>query len=212
MLGERDGRLAPVGAVGGLGRGERIYAVRFMGDRGYVVTFRQVDPLYALDLSDPAHPAVRGELRIPGFSSALQPIDDTTLIGIGQGATVEGRPLGTQVSLFDVSDPAGPAPPGPAPARRRLVGGRVGPPRRPLLAGDAAAGAAARLRRRRGRRGGPDRRARHRHHAGRAGAAPGGASIRRSLVVGDALLTVSDAGILASDLRTLAPRGYAAFG
>ena len=108
VLGERDGRLVAVGRVGGLGRGERIYAVRFIGARGYVVTFRQVDPLYALDLSDPARPALRGELKIPGFSSYLHPVDDATLIGIGQAATEEGRPVGTQVSLFDVSDPAAP--------------------------------------------------------------------------------------------------------
>jgi uncharacterized secreted protein with C-terminal beta-propeller domain len=212
VLGERDGRLAPVGEVGGLGRGERIYAVRFIGDRGYVVTFRQVDPLYALDLSDPAHPAVRGELKIPGFSSYLQPIDDTTLIGIGQAATGEGRTLGTQVSLFDVSDPA-------APRRlaQRLLDGDWSeaesdhhavlywPATRllalPLDSYDAASGAVG-LTVARDTGITPVARVRH----------PGDASIRRSLVVGDALLTVSDAGIMASDLRTLAPRGYAAFG
>ena len=105
-LGERA--LGRVGRVGGLGRGERIQAVRFLGDRGYVVTFRQVDPLYTLDLSDPRNPAVRGELKIPGFSSYLQPVGDHRLIGIGQDATAEGRVTGSQVSLFDVSDPAQP--------------------------------------------------------------------------------------------------------
>ena len=68
MLARRRASSTSVGRVGGLGRGERIYAVRFMGDTGYVVTFRQVDPLYTLDLSNPPQPAVLGELKIPGFS------------------------------------------------------------------------------------------------------------------------------------------------
>jgi len=99
-----DGRLQQLGQVAGLGRGERIFAVRFLGDVGYVVTFRQVDPLYALDLSDPTDPSVRGELKIPGYSAYLHPMDADHLIGIGQDATDEGRTLGTQVQLFDVSD------------------------------------------------------------------------------------------------------------
>ncbi len=86
VLGERAGRLAEVGRVGGLGRGERIESARFLGDRAYVVTFRRTDPLFAIDLSDPAHPVARGELRIPGFSSYLHPIDADTLIGVGQAA------------------------------------------------------------------------------------------------------------------------------
>ena len=104
VLGTSGARLERAGQVGGLGRGERIHAVRFIGDRGYVVTFRQTDPLYALDLSDPAHPAVRGALKIPGFSSYLHPVDEDTLIGVGQAADASGRTQGTQVSLFDVSD------------------------------------------------------------------------------------------------------------
>ncbi|HEX9887948.1 MAG TPA: beta-propeller domain-containing protein [Nitriliruptorales bacterium] len=99
-----DGALTEVGSVGDLGRGERIYAVRYVGDTGYVVTFRQVDPLYTLDLSDPTAPEVRGELKIPGYSAYLHPVGDTMLLGIGQDATEEGRVLGTQVALFDVSD------------------------------------------------------------------------------------------------------------
>ena len=84
VLAERGGRLERVGEVDGLGRGERIFAVRFIGARGYVVTFRQTDPLYALDLSDPARPAVRGALKIPGFSSYLHPVDESTLIVTGR--------------------------------------------------------------------------------------------------------------------------------
>jgi uncharacterized secreted protein with C-terminal beta-propeller domain len=100
--------LAEVGRVGGLGEGERIYSVRFIGPVGYVVTFRQVDPLYTLDLRDPAKPAVTGELKITGYSAYLHPGGDGRLIGIGQEASDKGRTLGTQVSLFDVRDPAAP--------------------------------------------------------------------------------------------------------
>ncbi len=108
VLEPRSGRLVKVGQVGGLGRGERIYAVRFIEDRGYVVTFRQTDPLYTLDLADPAHPRVRGELKILGYSAYLHPTGAHELLGIGQDATPEGFRQGTQLSLFDVSDPAEP--------------------------------------------------------------------------------------------------------
>jgi uncharacterized secreted protein with C-terminal beta-propeller domain len=100
--------LAKSGEVGGLGEGERIYSVRFIGPVGYCVTFRQVDPLYTLDLRDPAAPKVTGELKITGYSAYLHPAGEGRLIGIGQEASEKGRTLGTQVSLFDVSDPAGP--------------------------------------------------------------------------------------------------------
>ena len=104
VLREQGPRLARVGQVGGLGKGERIYAVRFMGDKGYVVTFRQVDPLYTLDLADPADPKVLGELKILGYSAYLHPVSDDRLLGIGQDATEDGRTRGSQLSLFDVSD------------------------------------------------------------------------------------------------------------
>ena len=108
VLATRSGRLEKVGQVGGLGRSERIYAVRFIGDRGYVVTFRETDPLYTLDLADPARPRVTGELKILGYSSYLHPIGEHELLGIGQDATPEGIRQGTQLSLFDVADPAAP--------------------------------------------------------------------------------------------------------
>jgi uncharacterized secreted protein with C-terminal beta-propeller domain len=108
VLQERAGALVQVGQVGGLGKGERIYAVRFLGDRGYVVTFRQVDPLHVLDLSDPAKPRLVGELHVPGYSAYLHPVSDTLLLGIGQDVSPEGRRLGAKVSLFDVTDPARP--------------------------------------------------------------------------------------------------------
>ncbi|MFC5833018.1 beta-propeller domain-containing protein [Nonomuraea insulae] len=100
--------MAKVGEVGGLGEGERIYSVRFIGAVGYCVTFKQVDPLYTLDLRDPAAPRVTGELKITGYSAYLHPGAEGRLIGIGQEASDKGRTLGTQVSLFDVSDPAAP--------------------------------------------------------------------------------------------------------
>jgi hypothetical protein len=102
------GALARVGQVGGLGKGEQIHAVRFIGDLGYVVTFRQTDPLYVVDVSNPARPRVAGELKILGYSAYLHPAGPDLLIGIGQDATEQGRRLGAQVSLFDVSDPAHP--------------------------------------------------------------------------------------------------------
>ncbi len=100
---EQQGRaLTRIGSVSGLGKGERIYAVRFMGERGYVVTFRQVDPLYTLDLKDPTAPKVVGELKIPGYSAYLHPVGDDRLLGIGR----EGA--GVKASLFDVSNMAAP--------------------------------------------------------------------------------------------------------
>ncbi|MGF1617335.1 MAG: beta-propeller domain-containing protein [Acidimicrobiia bacterium] len=103
-----EGRLSQVGVVDGLGKTEQIYSVRFMGDMAYVVTFRQTDPLYTLDLSDPSAPEVLGELKILGYSAYLHPVGDGLLLGIGQDATETGQIQGTQVSLFDVSDPANP--------------------------------------------------------------------------------------------------------
>ncbi len=105
---EDNGELVQIGQVGGLGKGERIYSVRFIDDTGYVVTFRQTDPLYTIDLSDPTNPEVVGELKILGYSAYLHPVGDGLLLGVGQDATDQGRTLGTQISLFDVSDPANP--------------------------------------------------------------------------------------------------------
>jgi len=97
-----DGSLNVVGAVQDLGLTEQIYAVRFIGDEGYVVTFRQVDPFYVLDLSNPQAPQLKGELKIPGYSSYLHPITDDIILGIGQ----EGWKV--KLSLFDVSVPENP--------------------------------------------------------------------------------------------------------
>jgi hypothetical protein len=100
--------LAPIGRVAGLGQGQSIYSVRFIGDVGYVVTFRQVDPLYTIGLADPIKPKVLGELELLGYSAYLHPIGDDLLLGVGQDATPQGRTKGVQLSLFGVGDPAHP--------------------------------------------------------------------------------------------------------
>ncbi|HIP66763.1 MAG TPA: hypothetical protein EYH09_01390 [Candidatus Nanopusillus sp.] len=97
-----DKDLKIVGMIQGLGVGERIYSVRFIGDRGYVVTFREIDPFYVIDLSDPTKPEVKGELKIPGYSSYLHPIDEHLILGIGK----EGWKV--KISLFDVSSASEP--------------------------------------------------------------------------------------------------------
>ena len=96
-------RPAPLGKPG-----EQVYAVRFLGDRAYVVTFRQSDPLYVLDLIDPADPKAVGELLVPGFSDALFPLDNGLLFGVGKQANASGVLGGVKVALFDVKDPAKP--------------------------------------------------------------------------------------------------------
>ena len=101
-LAERDGALVETGRVAGLGKGEQIRAVRYFGDIAAVVTFRQTDPLYLLDLS--GEPRVVGELKVPGFSTYLHPLGNGLLMGLGQDATSTGQVSGMQVSVFDVSD------------------------------------------------------------------------------------------------------------
>jgi len=222
-LGEQGGALVQLGRVGGLGKGERVYAVRFFGETGYVVTFRQVDPLYTLDLSTPSRPAVLGELKVRGYSAYLHPLGGDLLLGIGQDATEEGGALGTQLSLFDVSDLRRPVRlhayslgsswseaesdhhaflwwgrsrlavlPVQAYADRPFVGaigfrvgrGAIAEAGRVTHTGEAIPGDAGRV---------------------------GGIPIRRSLVVGKALYTVSEMGVKATDLASFADEGWAAF-
>ncbi len=104
-LREQSGALVKVGQVGGLGAddNESIRAVRFIGTTGYVVTYRQTDPLYVLDLRDPAAPRITGELKIPGYSGYLHPVGKNLLLGVGQSGA--GK---IQFSLFDVGDPTSP--------------------------------------------------------------------------------------------------------
>lgn len=97
-----DKKLATVGSVADLGAGERIYSARFIGDVGYLVTFREIDPFYIFDLSDPTAPKKTGELKIPGYSSYLHPISDTQILGVGKEESK------VKVSLFDVSDMSNP--------------------------------------------------------------------------------------------------------
>lgn len=102
-----------VGAVEDLAPGETIYSVRFMGDKGYVVTFKKVDPLFVLDLSKPTEPEVLGKLKIPGYSDYLHPYDENHIIGIGKDTTeAEGGNFawyqGLKLAVFDVTDPTNP--------------------------------------------------------------------------------------------------------
>tara|TARA_B100000902_G_scaffold217997_1_gene207184 strand:- start:4141 stop:6438 length:2298 start_codon:yes stop_codon:yes gene_type:complete len=108
VMEEQGDVLVEVGQVGGLGKGESLYSVRLLDEIGFAVTFRQIDPFYVLDLSDPVNPLVVGELKIPGFSTYLHPVDQNIVLGIGQNATDAGRVLGLKVSAFDVSDPSNP--------------------------------------------------------------------------------------------------------
>ena len=104
VLTEQPDGLVETGRVDGLGVGERIYAVRYFGALATVVTFRQTDPLYVLDLADPGAPRLLGELKVPGFSTYLHPVGRDRLLGVGQDADAQGRVTGTQLSLFDLSD------------------------------------------------------------------------------------------------------------
>ncbi len=108
VLAEQGGSLVEVGRVRGLGKGERIKAVRFFGEIAAVVTFRQIDPLFLLDLSIPSAPRVTGELKIPGFSAYLHRVGPDRLLGVGRQATSDGRVTGAQVSLFDIADKSTP--------------------------------------------------------------------------------------------------------
>jgi uncharacterized secreted protein with C-terminal beta-propeller domain len=93
-----DMNLTMVGKLENIAPGETIYSVRFMGDRGYIVTFRQVDPFFAIDLQNPYNPKVLGVLKIPGYSSYLHPYDESHIIGIGKDGSA------VKISLFDVSN------------------------------------------------------------------------------------------------------------
>jgi inhibitor of cysteine peptidase len=108
-----DEKLNTTGSVEGLAKGERIYSARFMGDKAYMVTFRETDPLFVIDVANPTAPKVLGELKIPGFSNYLHPLDANHLIGFGYETVVEKNPqggepliltMGMKISLFDVTD------------------------------------------------------------------------------------------------------------
>jgi uncharacterized secreted protein with C-terminal beta-propeller domain len=206
VLGRAGGALTQVGVVGGLGKGQRIYGVRFAGPVGYVVTFRQTDPLYTLDLRDPARPTVTGELEIDGYSAYLHPAGDGRLIGVGQAANSQGRVQGLQVSLFDVGNPARPS----LLARYQLPGSghstaefdphaflywaQTGLVVVPVQGGAVALKAGDRSLQESGRL-----------------PAPQGQPLLRALVVGTTLWSVTGAGLAAADLSSLAPQAWLAF-
>jgi hypothetical protein len=217
-LEQRGGSLVRLGRVGGLGRGERTYGVRFFGDVGYVVTFRQVDPLYTIDLSRPSAPTVRGELKIRGYSAYLHPLAGDLLLGVGQDATEEGRVLGTQVSVFDVSDLRRPT----LLARQRLdrSWSEVEWDHHAFLYWPQASLAVLPV------QASVESPGRDRPFSGAVVARVGRSVIdvvgtvshggqepvRRSIVIGTTLYTLSEAGLKGSSLTTLAPRAWVRFG
>ncbi len=217
VLAEQGVTLVEIGRVTGLGRGERIFGVRFFGDIGAVVTFRQIDPLFLLDLSQPTAPRVTGELKIPGYSAYLHRVAPDRLLGVGRAATTTGTITGAQVSLFDIADKTAP----------RLVQSVQYPNGNSLVEFDHHAflywpttslavvplseftssgpgfdGAV-----------GLNVSATGLSEAGRASHAdePGtdaGTQITRSVVAANTLFTVSDAGVEAGDLATLQRRSF----
>ncbi|HZU73304.1 MAG TPA: beta-propeller domain-containing protein [Acidimicrobiales bacterium] len=241
VLHAAGGVLAPVGTVSDLGAGQRIYGVRFLGDVGYVVTFRQIDPLYVVDLSDPRAPRVQGQLEVSGYSSVLQPVGADALLGVGQAVDANAHPTGLQISLFDVSRPTS-----PKLASRLVLDGANSPAQsdhHALLYWPAANlvvlpvtepggstwfdGAIA-FHLRPGDSLAEVGRVSHQGHqpspppgsasAGRAAAvgAPAmvpccGTGIQRALVAGDLLYTVSNAGVLASDLHSFSDVAWLPF-
>ncbi|MGH2686543.1 MAG: beta-propeller domain-containing protein, partial [Actinomycetota bacterium] len=219
VLSQRGEELVEIGKVGGLGKDERIYSVRFIGDLGYVVTFRQVDPLYVLDLSNPEAPAVRGELKILGYSAYLHPMADGLLLGVGQDASEEGRVQGTQLAVFDVSDPANP---------RRVHQLRIdqssseaeydhhaflywpqtGLTVLPLQTYTDTSFWSGAIAFEVDVAGGITEQGRLTHMQGQDDYL---GQIRRSVVVGDSLYTLSDKGLMASDLATLTEQAFVEF-
>jgi len=111
VLGEQSGALEVVGSIEGLAPGEQIQSARFVGPRGFLVTFEQIDPLFTLDLSDPQNPAVGGELKVLGYSTFMVPIDENNLLTVGV-YTEPDTPWeqGVQLNVFDVSDFTSPQP------------------------------------------------------------------------------------------------------
>jgi hypothetical protein len=211
--------LLPLGRVGGIGEGEQIRGVRFLGDEGYVVTFRQTDPLFTIDLSKPAEPRVAGELKLLGYSAYLHPIGDGLLLGVGQDATEQGGQLGTQLSLFDVSELAHP---------QRLAQRRIGssssseaeydhhaflywgPTKLAVLPVSIYDGRSNPFNGAIGFRVGSSKidEVGRIEHSATGYYIPG---IRRSLVVGKRLFTISDLGAKSSTLSTLANEDFVAF-
>ena len=211
--------LKVTGSAGGLGRGQQVYAVRFAGPVAYVVTFRMLDPLYVLDLHDPADPREVGQLELTGYSSYLFPLPNGQLIGVGQDGNSKGLVTGLQVSLFDVSDPAAPTRLAHVVGRDLRGEGQLDPhaflywPAKGLIVvpidtwKESESGKALALH----RSGSQLTRLgtiTHPRHTGPSDYVPG---IQRSMVVDGSLWTMSSAGLKVSDLSTLADQGWIPF-
>ena len=206
------------GAVTGLGAGENLHAVRFLGPLAYVVTFESVDPLFVLDLADPDHPVKAGELTVTGYSDYLHPVADGRLLGVGQDVDEQQRVSGLQVSLFDVTDPA-------KPSRLDNVVRRHTPSESPLdphaflywpathtavipmdswNPGQSGAALVVRV--------GADRLTVQGTVRNPAVSTEGyDAGIERTLVIGDDIWTMSSSGLLVSSLKTLNRQGWVVF-
>lgn len=116
-----DNNLKQLGETAYLAKGEKMYSARFVGDRAYLVTYKNVDPLYSIDLSDPANPKALGALKIPGYSTYLQPYDENHIIGfgfqteeivrrnsLGRVTSSSSKVTGMKMALFDVTDISNP--------------------------------------------------------------------------------------------------------
>ena len=206
------------GEVDGLGVGENLHAVRFLGPLAYVVTFESVDPLFVLDLADRDHPVKAGELTVTGYSDYLHPVADGRLLGVGQDVDRRQLVSGLQVSLFDVADPA-------KPSRLDNVVRRHTPSESPLdphaflwwpathtavipidswNPGQSGAALVVRV--------GTDHLTVQGTVRNPAVSTEGyDAGISRTLVIGDDLWTMSSSGLLVSSLQTLDRQGWVAF-
>jgi len=109
ILDDKNGVMSEIGSVRDIAPGEQITASRMLGNKGYLVTFRQTDPLFTIDLTNPRAPRLVGELQVPGFSAYLHPMDEDHLLAVGMDGDESGTNGKMQVSIFDVSDFANPA-------------------------------------------------------------------------------------------------------
>ncbi len=222
VLQEREGSLVEVGRVGGLGLGERIQSVRFYGDLGVVVTFRQIDPLYLLDMSESTAPRVTGELKDTGFSQYLHLVGDDLLMGVGVDADEEGAVTGAMIALYDISDRSAPT----RVARLNVpdAWSPVGSDHRSFLFWPGTDDAFVPMSRWTGetqeefaqvmRVDEPNRTMTRRGsltQQGQDGVIDWEAQIRRSFIIDGSVYTVSWAGLARHDLSTLATTSFTAF-
>jgi Beta propeller domain len=238
VLADRAGALVPVGQVAGLGAGQKIYSVRFIEGVAYVVTFRSIDPLYTIDLTSPSAPRVAGSLELAGYSAYLHPVGAGLLLGIGQAVGPGDEPSGTQLELFDVSDPSAPRLLARsllgedsstavqyehhaflfwAPTALAVIPVSIYPPAPgPLPASPAGAVQLPLAPAAQGFTGAIG------FHVDRSGITEAGRiahdpvnelspPVDRSLVIGERLFTISSEGVMASDLATFARLAFAAF-